>query len=125
MKKVIRLTESDLVNIVKRVINEQTENGPVINKDTKIVIPNEVLSQFKDYKFKNEESGGTFLDKINQGPINVNIYRINSEGFNFPIEVLSLNKQIGDIGLRLSCEPLNPENGKCMVKLTKTITYKK
>jgi hypothetical protein len=125
MKKVIRLTESDLVNIVKRVINEQTENGPVINKDTKIEIPSDVLSQFQKYKFNNVESGGTFLDKINQGPINVNIYRINSEGFNFPIEVLSLNKQIGDIGLRLSCEPLNPENGKCMVKLTKTIPYKK
>jgi hypothetical protein len=66
MKKVIRLTESDLVNIVKRVINEQTENGPVINKDTKIEIPSDVLSQFQKYKFNNVESGGTFLDKINQ-----------------------------------------------------------
>ena len=31
MKKVIRLTESDLIRIVKRVINEQTNVDP--NKD--------------------------------------------------------------------------------------------
>jgi hypothetical protein len=35
MKKVIRLTESDLVKIVNKVIEEQkiTDKGPVIKKD--------------------------------------------------------------------------------------------
>jgi hypothetical protein len=36
MKKIVRLTESDLVRIVKRVISEQTKDGPVIPKNTKI-----------------------------------------------------------------------------------------
>jgi hypothetical protein len=39
MKKVIRLTESDLVNIVKRVIEEQiTDKGPIPAEIKKIHI---------------------------------------------------------------------------------------
>ena len=34
MKKVIRLTESDLTRIVKRVVNENTINESVIHKKT-------------------------------------------------------------------------------------------
>ena len=38
MKKVIRLTESDLMRIVKRVINEETNTTP-LTKNSKVKIP--------------------------------------------------------------------------------------
>ena len=58
MKKVIRLTESDLVRLVKRVVSEQysmdQEQLP-INK-----IANEVITKMDDYKSEMEN----FLDQL-------------------------------------------------------------
>jgi hypothetical protein len=48
MKKVIKLTESDLVRIVKRVISEQTKDGPVvIPKNAEINIDSSVIQDAK------------------------------------------------------------------------------
>ena len=51
MKKVIRLTESDLVKIVNKVIEEQkiTDKGPVIPKNTKFKIDDNVVRDFKKF----------------------------------------------------------------------------
>ena len=48
MKKIVRLTESDLVRIVKRVISEQTKDGPVaIPKNAEIKIDDSVIQDAK------------------------------------------------------------------------------
>jgi hypothetical protein len=67
MKKVIKLTESDLVRIVKRVISEQTKDGPVaIPKNAEINIDNSVIQDAKKMgiSFKQNEKSETFLEKV-------------------------------------------------------------
>jgi hypothetical protein len=70
MKKVIRLTESDLVKIVNKVIEEQkiTDKGPVIPQNAKITIDDEALKQLNGNQskinFKKYEAPKTFLDKL-------------------------------------------------------------
>jgi hypothetical protein len=58
MKKVIRLTESDLFNIVKRVIKENTHTGKVYFNDEKypgFMFVNEILPKYQMY-WANTES---------------------------------------------------------------------
>lgn len=48
MKKVIKLTESDLIKIVKRVIEEQiTDKGPINKQIKTIQIPDDFKTQLK------------------------------------------------------------------------------
>ncbi len=50
MKKIVRLTESDLVRIVKRVLNEQSiGSGPAHSVNSKPKSNNPVCSKFVDY----------------------------------------------------------------------------
>ena len=46
MKRIVRLTESDLARIVKRVIREQAESKPVIPKPGMRVVSSNVVSAF-------------------------------------------------------------------------------
>ena len=121
MKKVIKLTESDLVRIVKRVISEQTKNGPVIPKNSKLEIDNSVINDFKKMgiDFKKNETPDTFLKKLNNSNIGMNAFHIESEGYKFPIEPVFIKFPVENGSVRLSFEPLNPANGKYMVRFTK------
>jgi hypothetical protein len=80
MKKVIRLTESDLVKIVNKVIEEQkiTDKGPVIPQNAKIIIDDKALEQLNGNQFrvnfKREEAPETFLDKLNASKIAFNAF---------------------------------------------------
>jgi hypothetical protein len=58
MKKIIKLTESDLIKIVKRVIKEQTEQGPVIPKNSILKVDDKVINTFRKFKvdFEIEET---------------------------------------------------------------------
>ena len=112
MKKVIRLTESDLVNIVKRVINEQTEQGPVVPKTIKI--PNDIPKDF-GLSANSEINSNEFLEKLKNSPIGINAFHIKQE-FEFPIYPVYAN--IGNF--RFSFEPFDKENGQYRLRWTKS-----
>ncbi len=127
MKKVIKLTESDLVRIVKRVISEQTKDGPVIPKNAKLEIDSSVINDFKKMgiEFKKSETPDTFLKKLNNSNIGINAFHIESDGYKFPIQPVFIKFPVKDFNVRLSFEPFNKERGVYMVRLVKPIPYKK
>ena len=117
MKKVVRLTESDLVRIVKRVISEQTKNGPVaIPKNAEIKIDDSVIQDAKKMGINllNKETPKTFLEKINNSKIGINAFHVKQD-YEFPIYPVYTN--IGDF--RFSFEPLDKVNGQYRLKWTK------
>jgi hypothetical protein len=124
MKKVIRLTESDLVKIVNKVIEEQkiTDKGPVIPKNTKFKIDDNVVRDFKKFNvnFNKEETPETFLQKLNKSNVGVNVFHLNMEGWTFPIAPFYVQfKPNNKLKLRFSTEPLGGDKGVTMVRLTK------
>jgi len=77
MKRIIKLTESDLIKIIKKVINENFDwsNGEV-GKTKQLVATNPVeLKKFQDWMdtkgkwvAKKDETGKTQYSKLNKGP---------------------------------------------------------
>ena len=128
MKKVIKLTESDLVRIVKRVISEQTKDGPVIPKNAKLEIDSSVINDFKKMgiEFKKSETPDTFLKKLNNSNIGINAFHIESDGYKFPIKPVFVKIPLENNNgyVRLSFEPFNKERGVYMVRLVKPIPFK-
>ena len=125
MKKVIRLTESDLVRIVKRVISEQTKDGPVaIPKNAEIKIDDSVIQDAKKIgiTFKQDEKSKTFLDKVNQSNFGINPIYIDSDGWRFRVYKAKVDIPLSNnLNVTLSCEPFNKVNGVTMCRLTKKI----
>ena len=121
MKKVIKLTESDLVKIVKRVIEEQiTDKGPIVKKNDRIVVGDDIKKQFNTINFNDIETPETFFDKLNKSKVGINAFHIESEGFKFPIEPVYANVPFKSGKLRFSFEPFNRQNGKYMIRFSKT-----
>jgi hypothetical protein len=122
MKRVIKLTESDLIKIVKRVISEQTENGPVIPKNSVLKVDEDVINHFRKFNvdFKKEETPEDFLGKLNKSNVGINAFHITSEGWKFPIEPVFVNVPLKKSNMRLSFEPFNKENGKYMFRVTRS-----
>lgn len=120
MKKIIRLTESDLVKIVKRVISEQTDKGPIVKKTDSFMIGNDIRKKFNTIKFNETETPETFFDKLNKSKVGINAFHIESEGFKFPIEPVFVNVPFESGNLRFSFEPFNKENGKYMIRFAKS-----
>lgn len=122
MKKVIRLTESDLVRIIKKVISEQTKDGPVIPKNSTLKIDDSVIQDAKKMgiEFKKDETPDTFLKKVNNSKIGINTFHVKQD-YEFPIYPVYAN--IGNF--RFSFEPFDKVNGQYRLKWTKTIPYKK
>ena len=122
MKKVIKLTESDLIKIVKRVIEEQTEQGPVIPKNSILKVDDKVINTFRTFKvdFEREETPETFLEKLNKSNVGINAFHITSEGWKFPIEPVFVNIPLEKSNVRLSFEPFNQERGIYMFRVTKS-----
>lgn len=122
MKKVIKLTESDLIKIVKRVIEEQTEQGPVIPKNSILNVDDKVINTFRTFRvdFNKEETPETFLEKLNKSNVGINAFHITSEGWKFPIEPVFVNVPLENSNIRLSFEPFNKQNGKYMFRVTKS-----
>lgn len=121
MKKIVRLTESDLVKIVKRVIEEQiTDKGPVLKND-KISISDDIRKKFGTIRFNEIETPETFFYKLNKSNIGVNTFHIESEGYKFPIEPVFANVPFKSGNLRFSFEPFDKKNGKYMIRLVKNI----
>jgi hypothetical protein len=123
MKKIINLTESDLVRIVKRVITEQTKDGPVaIPKNAEINIDNNIIQDAKKMGINllNKETPKTFLEKLNKSKVGINAFHVKQD-YEFPIYPVYAN--IGDF--RFSFEPFDKVNGQYRLKWTKTIPYKK
>lgn len=123
MKKIVRLTESDLVKIVKRVISEQTDKGPILPKEiSKIQIDDNILTQLnKNFKvdFKKEEQPKDFIDKLNKSNIGIQSFYIDSQGYKFPIQPVFVKIPIESGYLRFSFEPFDQENGKYIFRLVK------
>jgi hypothetical protein len=124
MKKVIRLTESDLVNIVKRVINEQTEQGPIPTEIKKIRISDDAMKYLNtNFKanIKQEEDSKTFMDKLNDSPIKIKTFMIPTEsGYSARIIPVSLEKQLtNSTTFKFSFEPFDKEHGIYSLRLIK------
>jgi len=88
IKKVIKLTESDLVKIVKRVIEEQiTDKGQIVPKTIKIPDNNP-----KGFPFKagTEVKTDDFISILKKSPVGVNAFHIKSDGWEFPIHIWHL-----------------------------------
>jgi len=122
MKKVIKLTESDLIKIVKRVIKEQTEQGPVVPKNSVLKVDEDVINHFRKFNvdFKKEETPETFLEKMNKSNVGINAFHITSEGWKFPIQPVFVNIPLEKSNVRLSFEPFNKERGIYMFRVTKS-----
>jgi hypothetical protein len=122
MKKVIKLTESDLIKLVKRVIKEQTEQGPVVPKNSVLKVDEDVINHFRKFNvdFKKEETPEDFLGKLNKSNVGINAFHITSEGWKFPIEPVFVNVPLKKSNIRLSFEPFNKENGKYMFRVTRS-----
>jgi hypothetical protein len=122
MKKVIKLTESDLIKIVKRVIEEQTEQGPVIPKNSILKVDDKVINTFRTFKvdFEREETPETFLEKLNKSNVGINAFHISAEGWKFPIQPVFVNIPLENSNVRLSFEPFNKERGIYMFRVTKS-----
>ncbi len=125
MKKVIRLTESDLVNIVKRVIEEQiTDKGPIPAEIKKIHISgdarNYLNNNFK-VNLKQEEESKTFMDKLNDSPIKIKTFMIPTEsGYSARIFPVSMEKKLTDsTTFKFSFEPFDKEHGIYSLRLIK------
>ena len=119
MKKVIKLTESDLVKIVKRVIEEQiTDKGP-INKISTIQIPDDFKTKLK-VNFGKEETPKSFIDKIKNSPVGMAGFHIETEGWKFPIQPVFVNIPLENSNVRLSFEPFNKERGIYMFRVTRS-----
>ncbi len=126
MKKVIRLTESDLVKIVNKVIEEQkiTDKGPVITKNQEFEIDDKVLKEIdpeNKFKFK-PGTTGKYLgnDKIQIG---IHTFPITTEtGYRvqiFPVSVqYNPNKKLK---LKFSAEPFGGKYGVTSFRLIKDI----
>ena len=120
MKKVVRLTEEDLVRIVKRVVNEQLTNP----KPSFIKIPEDIPYDFRNnlgLKPNSTISHNDFLSKLEKPKIGINAFHIKSDGWQFPIFPVYAN--FGNF--RISFEPFNKEKGIYMLKWTKVIPFKK
>ena len=125
MKKVVRLTESDLVRIVKRVIEEQiTDKGPIPTEIKKIHITGNTLSYLNDkfkVNLKQEEESKTFMDKLNNSPIKFKTFMIPTEsGYSVRIIPVSLEKKLtNSTTFKFSFEPFDKENGIYSLRLIK------
>jgi len=129
MKKVIKLTESDLVKIVKRVIEEQiTDKGSIPAKVKKINIPKETLDYLNNQfglktKLKQEEDSKTFMDKLNNSPIKIKTFMIPTEsGYSARIYPVSFEKELNtSTKFRFSFEPFDKKYGIYSLRLIKNI----
>jgi hypothetical protein len=125
MKKVVRLTESDLVRIVKRVIEEQiTDKEPIPTEIKKIHITGNTLSYLNDkfkVNLKQEEESKTFMDKLNNSPIKFKTFMIPTEsGYSVRIIPVSFEKKLtNSTTFKFSFEPFDKENGIYSLRLIK------
>ncbi len=130
MKKVIKLTESDLVKIVKRVIEEQiTDKGPIqIPAEVKKIniTDNDTLrylnSNFK-LNLKQEEKREDLMSKLNNSPIKIKTFIIPTEsGYSVRIYPVSFEKELNNsTKFRFSFEPFDKEYGIYSLRLIKNI----
>ena len=127
MKKVIKLTESDLVKIVKRVIEEQiTDKGPIPDEVEKIRISDDTLRDLKsnfNLDLKQEEKREDFMSKLNNSPIKIKTFMIPTEsGYSARIYPVSFEKELNNsTKFRLSFEPFDKKYGIYSLRLIKDI----
>jgi hypothetical protein len=124
MKKVIRLTESDLVKIVNKVIEEQkiTDKGPVIKQGENFEISDDTIKKIEsqnNFKFK-PGTTGKYLGN-NKIQIGIHTFPITTEtGYRvqiFPVSVqYNPNKKLK---LKFSTEPLDRKYGVTSFRLIK------
>jgi hypothetical protein len=127
MKKVIKLTESDLVKIVKRVIEEQiTDKGPIPAEVKKINIPGDTLNYLNNkfsLNLKQEENREDLMFKLNKLPIKIKTFMIPTEsGHSTRIYPVSFEKELNNsTKFRFSFEPFDKKYGIYSLRLIKDI----
>jgi hypothetical protein len=116
MKKVLRLTENDLIRIVKRVINEQATNTPVKKYDKIKVMMNlkpgspnstDVVTLIV------REVGGDFITVV-EGDDEASRYGFLSEPQKFNFNPIALS--ITDVGDIIEINGVQTQNGKVLLR---------
>jgi len=101
----IILTESQLAKLVNEQLTQpETELSKYLEGFDKIQISGDTHELGLD-NFTTPED---FIKKIKELPLQVSSFRVNSEGYNFPIYKVSLNGEIGNYEVSLGHEPLSP-----------------
>jgi hypothetical protein len=101
----IILTESQLAKLVNEQLTQpETELTNYLKKFEKINLTGDT----EDLGLSNFTTPKDFVKKIKELPLQVSSFRIDSEGFNFPIYKVSLNGEIGNYEVSLGHEPLSP-----------------
>jgi hypothetical protein len=101
----IILTESQLAKLVNEQLTQpETELTNYLKKFEKI----NLTGGTENLGLSNFTTPEDFVKKIKELPLQVSSFRIDSEGFNFPIYKLSLNGEIGNYEVSLGHEPLSP-----------------
>lgn len=126
MKKVIKLTESDLVKIVKRVISEQTDKGQIPVEVKKIRISGDALNYLNNkfsLNLKQEENREDLMSKLNNSPIKIKTFIIPTEsGYSARIYPVSFEKELNtSTKIKFSFEPFDKKYGIYSLRLIKNI----
>jgi hypothetical protein len=101
----IILTESQLAKLVNEQLTQpETELTNYLEKFEKINLTGDT----EDLGLSNFTTPEDFVKKIKELPLQVSSFRIDSEGFNFPIYKVSFNGEIGNYEVSLGHEPLSP-----------------
>jgi hypothetical protein len=107
----LKLTESQ----IERLMNEQLTQ-PKDQTDF-----SNYIKQFDTIKINNNSfTPDDFLKKLNNSPIQLNLFNIQTDGYNIGTGALSAKGKIGNLDFRLSVKPVGDfKTG--MVTITKTI----
>jgi hypothetical protein len=124
MKKVIRLTESDLVKIVNKVIEEQkiTDKGPVIKQGENFEISDDTIKKIEsqnNFKFK-PGTTGKYLggDKIQIGVSTFSILTPTGETIQI-VPTFFQYRPNKTTKFKFSTEPLDRKYGVTSIRLIK------
>lgn len=101
----IILTESQLSKLVNEQLSQPEINLRNFLKDFDKI---QISGDTRELGLENFNTPEDFVKKIKELPLQVSSFRVNSEGYNFPVYKVSLNGDIGNYELSLSYEPLSP-----------------
>jgi hypothetical protein len=115
---IIKLTEEQLLNLITEQSNNTggTESNKAINKNDF----ENYIKKYEGIKIKDKTiSPGDFLIKLNKSPIQLNMYHIQTEGWDIGTGSISATGIYGDSSIRLDLKPVG-DYRVALLTLTKT-----
>jgi len=94
----IILTESQLAKLVgEQLTNPEVELSKYLDEFDKV----QITGDTHEFGLDNFTTPEDFVKRIKELPLQVSSFRIDSEGYNFPIYKVSLNGEIGNYEVSL------------------------